>query len=95
MIRTFGRRCKPNNPGNRYAVPYLWGTTGIGYDVVKVRTILGTDSPVNSWDLIFKEENLAKLDECGVAMLDAPGEIIPIALHYLDLPYNSQNPDDY
>lgn len=88
-------KVQTNDPGNRYAVPYLWGTTGIGYDVDKVRAILGADAPVNSWDLIFKEENLAKLSECGVAMLDAPGEIIPIALHYLGLPYNSQNPDDY
>lgn len=88
-------KVQTNDPGNRYAVPYLWGTTGIGYDVDKIRAILGSDAPVNSWDLIFKEENLAKLGECGVAMLDAPGEIIPIALHYLGLPYNSQNPDDY
>ncbi|TYK55375.1 polyamine ABC transporter substrate-binding protein [Pseudomonas synxantha] len=84
-----------NDPGNRFAVPYLWGTTGIGYDVAKVHALLGDNAPVDSWDLIFKEENLAKLGECGVAMLDAPAEIIPIALHYLGLPYNSQNPEDY
>jgi len=84
-----------NDPGNRYAVPYLWGTTGIGYDADKVRAILGPDAPVDSWDLIFKEQNLARLSQCGVAMLDAPGEIVPIALHYLGLPYNSQNPEDY
>ncbi len=84
-----------NDPDNSYAAPYLWGTTGIGYDADKVKAILGPDAPVNSWDLIFKEENLAKLSQCGVAMLDAPGEIIPIALHYLGLPYNSQNPEDY
>ncbi|MGE8100572.1 polyamine ABC transporter substrate-binding protein [Pseudomonas fluorescens] len=84
-----------NDPGNRYAAPYLWGTTGVGYDVDKVKSLLGTDAPVNSWDLIFKEENVAKLSQCGVAMLDAPNEIIPIALHYLGLPYNSQNPEDY
>ncbi len=88
-------KVQSNDPGNRFAVPYLWGTTGIGYDVEKVKTLLGTTAPVDSWDLIFKEENLAKLADCGVAMLDAPGEIIPIALHYLGLPYNSQNPDDY
>ncbi|MFP3570283.1 polyamine ABC transporter substrate-binding protein, partial [Paraburkholderia sp. SIMBA_030] len=67
-----------NDPGNRYAVPYMWGTTGIGYDQVKVRQLLGTNAPVDSWDLIFKEENIAKLSKCGVAMLDAPVEIVPI-----------------
>jgi len=84
-----------NDPGNRYAVPYMWGTTGIGYNVAKVGELLGPNAPVNSWDLIFKQENIAKLSECGVAMLDAPVEIIPIALHYLGLPPNSENADDY
>lgn len=84
-----------NDPGNRYAVPYLWGTTGIGYDVDKVKAILGEGAPVDSWDLIFKEDNLSKLSQCGVAMLDGPGDIVPIALHYLGLPSNSTNPEDY
>ena len=88
-------KMQSNDPGNRYAVPYLWGTTGVGYDVDKVRAILGPDAPVDSWDLIFKPENLSKLSQCGVAMLDAPGEIIPIALHYLGLPHNSSDPRDY
>ncbi len=84
-----------NDPGNRYAAPYLWGTTGVGYDADQVKALLGAEAPVGSWDLIFKPENIAKLSQCGVAMLDSPGEIIPIALHYLGLPYNSQNPEDY
>jgi putrescine transport system substrate-binding protein len=84
-----------NDPGNKYAVPYLWGTTGIGYDVDKVKAALGDNAPVDSWDLIFKEENISKLKSCGVAMMDSPSEIISIALHYLGLPSNSQNPEDY
>ncbi|VEF10907.1 polyamine ABC transporter substrate-binding protein [Pseudomonas fluorescens] len=88
-------KLQSNDPANSYAAPYLWGTTGIGYDADKVKSILGTDAPVDSWDLIFKPENLAKLSQCGVAMLDAPNEVIPIALHYLGLPYNSLNPEDY
>ncbi|WP_044874753.1 polyamine ABC transporter substrate-binding protein [Pseudomonas sp. LFM046] len=89
------KKLEVNDPGNRYAIPYMWGTTGIGYDTVKVKKLLGPDAPVNSWDLIFKEENISKLSQCGVAMLDAPVEIIPITLHYLGLPSNSKNPDDY
>ena len=81
--------------GNRYAVPYMWGTTGIGYNADKVAQRLGADAPVDSWDLIFKKENISKLSDCGVAMLDVPVEIIPIALHYLGLPPNSKNPADY
>ncbi|MBP5074294.1 polyamine ABC transporter substrate-binding protein [Pseudomonas chlororaphis] len=88
-------KVQSNDPGNRFAAPYLWGTTGIGYDADKVKALLGDQAPVDSLDLIFKEENLAKLSQCGVAMLDSPSEIIPIALHYLGLPHNSQNPEDY
>lgn len=84
-----------NDPGNRYAIPYMWGTTGIGYDVDQVTKVLGAAAPVDSWDLIFKEENIARLSQCGVAMLDSPSEIIPIALHYLGLAPDSKNPDDY
>jgi putrescine transport system substrate-binding protein len=50
---------------------------------------------VDSWDLVFKEENISKLKQCGVAMLDSPTEIVSIALHYLGLPHNSHNPQDY
>ncbi|MGQ7819215.1 polyamine ABC transporter substrate-binding protein [Metapseudomonas furukawaii] len=84
-----------NDPGNRYAVPYMWGTNGIGYNVDKVRAALGEQAPVDSWDLLFKEENLARLSQCGVALLDSPSEILPIVLQYLGLPPNSNNPDDY
>ncbi|MBC9745670.1 polyamine ABC transporter substrate-binding protein [Pseudomonas syringae pv. syringae] len=84
-----------NDPENRYAVPYLWGTTGIGYDIDKVKAALGDDAPVDSWDLVFKEENISKLKQCGVAMLDSPSEIISIALHYLGLPHNTKTPSDY
>lgn len=88
-------KLRANDPDNQYAVPYLWGTDGIGYNVDKVRAALGDQAPVNSWDLLFKEENLAKLSQCGVGILDAPAEVIPIALHYLGLSPNSSNPADY
>ncbi|OLU30009.1 spermidine/putrescine ABC transporter substrate-binding protein PotF [Pseudomonas sp. PA15(2017)] len=84
-----------NDPGNQYGVPYMYGTVLIGYNPDKVKAALGDDAPVNSWDLVFKPENMEKLKQCGVTMLDAPNEILPIALHYLGLPPNSTNPDDY
>ncbi|HCR1518350.1 TPA: polyamine ABC transporter substrate-binding protein [Pseudomonas aeruginosa] len=88
-------KLQANDPGNRYAVPYLWGTTGIAYDVDKVRKLLGPDAPVDSWDLVFKEENISRLSQCGVATLDSSTELVSIALNYLGLPHNSQNPEDY
>ncbi|AXO59956.1 polyamine ABC transporter substrate-binding protein [Pseudomonas sp. phDV1] len=84
-----------NDPGNQYGVPYMYGTVLIGYNPDKVKAALGDDAPVNSWDLVFKPEYMEKLKSCGVAMLDSPTEIIPIALHYLGLDPNSANPADY
>lgn len=37
------KRLEQNDPGNLYAVPYLWGTNGIGYNVEKVKAVLGID----------------------------------------------------
>src|ERR1041385_6954006 len=45
------------DPGNQYAVNYMWGTTGIGYNVRKVRDIMGANGAIDSWDLVFKPEN--------------------------------------
>jgi putrescine transport system substrate-binding protein len=84
-----------NDPGNQYAVPYMYGTVLIGFNPDTVKAALGADAPVDSWDLIFKEENIAKLKDCGVALLDSPSEILPLALHYLGLPPNSKEPADY
>ncbi|WP_435608354.1 polyamine ABC transporter substrate-binding protein [Pseudomonas knackmussii] len=88
-------RLAESDPGNRYAVPYLWGTVGVGYNPAKVKAALGADAPLDSWDLVFKPENLAKLKGCGVAFLDSPAKIIPLALHYLGKDPNSNNPADY
>lgn len=59
-----------NDPGNEHGFPYLWGSTGIGYNIAKVKAVLGDNAPVDSWDLIFKPENMQKLQKCGVAILD-------------------------
>jgi putrescine transport system substrate-binding protein len=84
-----------NDPGNRYGFPYLWGSTGIGYDATKVKALLGDDAPVDSWDLILKPENMRKLSQCGVAILDKAPELLPITLNYLGLLPHSENPADY
>jgi putrescine transport system substrate-binding protein len=70
------------DPGNEYAVNYMWGTTGIGYNVDKVKAALG-DIPVDSWDILFKPENAAKLKSCGINILDASDETFAIAMNYI------------
>ena len=70
------------DPGNQYGVPYLWGTTGIGYNPKLVAEALGKDVPIDSWDIVFKPEYMEKLANCGVTYLDSPDEMVTIALHY-------------
>jgi putrescine transport system substrate-binding protein len=82
------------DPGNQYAVNYMWGTTGIGYNVKKVRDILGPDAKVDTWDLVFKPESLARFKDCGVHMLDSSDDIFSAALKYLGLDPNSKNAAD-
>ncbi len=81
------------DPGNRHAIIYLWGTSGIGYNVDAVQQRL-LNAPVQSWDLILKPENLAKLADCGVNFLDSGSEVFPIILRYLGLNPNSESPLD-
>ncbi len=76
------------DPDNAYSINYMWGTTGIGVNVAKVKEALGDDAPIDSLALIFDPANIEKLAKCGVHLLDAPAEIIPAALAYI-----GENPD--
>ena len=82
-----------SDPDNAHAFPYMWGSIGIGYNPAKVKAALGIDK-IDSWDIVFKPENIEKLKSCGVSFLDAPTEMIPAALHYLGKPTNSKDKAD-
>lgn len=86
------RRMAAQDPGNTYGVPYMWGTTGVGYNVEAVEARLGSTAPTGSWDIIFKPELISKFSDCGVTLLDTPSELIPIALKYLGEDPNSAEP---
>jgi putrescine transport system substrate-binding protein len=81
------------DPDNEHAVNYMWGTTGIGYNVDKVKAVLG-DVPIDSWDVLFKPENAEKLKSCGINILDASDETIAIAMNYLGKPGDSKKKED-
>src|SRR3954447_13738206 len=85
------RRLAAYDPGNQYAVNYMWGTTGIGFNVRKAREILGGAGP-DSWDILFKPELIARFSDCGVHMLDAADDVFAAALGYLGLDPNTKNP---
>jgi putrescine transport system substrate-binding protein len=82
-----------SDPDNKHAFPYMWGSIGIGYNPDKVKAALGVDT-IDSWDVLLKPENLAKLKSCGVSFLDSPTEMLPVALHYLGLPTDTQKKAD-
>jgi putrescine transport system substrate-binding protein len=82
------------DPGNQYAANYMWGTTGIGYNVKAVQSILGAGAVIDSWDIVFKPENLARFKYCGIHMLDSADDIFPAALSYLGLDPNSTQQAD-
>lgn len=92
---TLMAQLEKKDPGAKYGVPYLWGTTGLGYNPKQVAEALGEDAPVNSWDLVFKPENMEKLAECGVTFLDSPDEMIPFALLYAGQDPNSLKRSDH
>lgn len=82
-----------HDPGNLHAIPYMWGTTGFGYNVKKVRQIM-PNAPVDSWDMLFKPEIVSRLKDCGVTLLDAPTEVFESVRNYLGLDPNSQDAKD-
>ncbi|MFC3612208.1 polyamine ABC transporter substrate-binding protein [Lutimaribacter marinistellae] len=86
-------RTEQYDPANEYSINYMWGTTGIGVNVGKVKEALGDDAPIDSLDLVLKPENMEKLAQCGVHFLDAPAEMIPMVLQYLGEDPDSHDPD--
>jgi putrescine transport system substrate-binding protein len=94
LDKTILERAAKGDPGNAHAVPYLWGTTGIGYNVEKVKAALGPQAPVDSSALLFDPRNAAKLASCGISLLDTAQEVFPAALAYLGKNPLSRDPKD-
>jgi putrescine transport system substrate-binding protein len=88
------KRLSVYDPGNQFAVNYMWGTTGIGYNVKAMRERLGATGKIDSWDIVFRPENLAKFRDCGIHMLDSADDVLPAALHFLGLNPNSSDPKE-
>ncbi|MDB5511652.1 MAG: extracellular solute-binding protein family 1 [Enterovirga sp.] len=82
------------DPGNLHGVNYMWGTTGLGVNLARVRERLGPDQPLDTWDLLLKPELSGKLADCGIHVLDAPEDIFPGVLKALGLEPDSKKPED-
>ena len=81
------------DPGNQYLVPYMWLTTGIAHNKAMTSERM-PDAPLDSLALLFDPAIAAKFADCGIGIVDAPNEIIPMALNYLGLdPYSTEQGD--
>ena len=83
------------DPGNTYGVPYMWGTTGITFNMDMIKERLGDDAPITSMDILMKPEYASKLADCGISVLESPIDVIPMVLSYLGKDPNSEDPKDY
>lgn len=77
------------DPGNAHALPYMWGTTGLGINVAKVKEVLGEDAPLDSWSLLFDPGNAEKLAACGISVLDDEQEAFAAALIWRGMDANA------
>jgi putrescine transport system substrate-binding protein len=82
------------DPGNLHIVPYMWGTTGLGINIKKVRAILGENAALDSWSLLFDPAISAKLADCGISVLDDKQEGFGAALIYLQHNPNAYSADE-
>ena len=89
------KKVADQDPGNRFGVPYVWGTDGIILNATKAREILGKDANLDTWDLLFNPEVVKKLHRCGVSMVDQASDVFPVVLAYIGRNPNSRNPADY
>ncbi|HEY7159941.1 MAG TPA: spermidine/putrescine ABC transporter substrate-binding protein [Acidobacteriota bacterium] len=71
------------DPNNEHSIPFIWGTTGIGYNKTKIT------EPVDSWAILWDPKYKGR-----ILMLDDPWECIGAALKLKGHRLNSDNPDE-
>jgi putrescine transport system substrate-binding protein len=82
------------DPENAHGMPYMWGSVGMTYNLDLVRERL-PDADLESLDVLFRPENLEKLADCGVSVLDSPLDVIPMTLNHLGLDGRAARPEDF
>jgi len=87
------KRIAVYDPDNEHSVPYMWVTSGPGYNVAKIKERL-PDAPVDSLRMIYDPKVVAKFQDCGVSMLDEASEVVGSVLIYLGKNPKSSSPED-
>jgi putrescine transport system substrate-binding protein len=82
------------DPGNRHAVPYLRHVNGFAYNVDLVKARM-PDAPLDSLDMLFKPQVIARFSDCGVTFLDSAEDVLQLALNYLHIDPNTTRREDY
>ena len=80
------------DPDNLYGFPYMWGTTGLAYNIDMIEERM-PDAPLDSAAMIFDPEIAAKFANCGISFLDDPTTVIPLAMLYLGHEPDSMDPE--
>jgi putrescine transport system substrate-binding protein len=83
-----------HDPGNVHSVPYLHAINGFAYNVDMIKARM-PNAPVDSLDMLFKPEVVAKFADCGVTFLDSAADTLLLALKYLGLDPNTTKREDY
>lgn len=83
------------DPGNQYALPYMWGSVGFTFNLDLVRERLGEDADLEDLGTLLNPENAAKLADCGISLLDSPTDIGYMVLSYLGIDPGSAGPEEY
>ncbi len=81
------------DPDNAHAIPWMWGTIGLGYNVEAINKRM-VRAPVDSLSMIFEPSIVSRFADCGVMVLDSPTDVIPAALKYALIDPDSKRPED-
>lgn len=81
----------PFDPGNKYCVPYQWGTTGLGY---RAGDAFFEENEPNSWAILFEPEWLEQYSGGGINVLNDPRELGAAAALYLGIDPNTEDQAD-
>ncbi|MBR7888139.1 polyamine ABC transporter substrate-binding protein [Marinomonas sp. A79] len=93
LDQTLAKQIEKHDAGNQYNIPYAWGTIGIGYNTKMIEERLGT-TDIDSWDVLFNPSIAAKLQDCGIAVLDSPAEMMSVVNNYRQVDPNSESKDE-
>ncbi len=81
------------DPGNKFAIPFIWGTSGFAYNKKKILERY-PEAPVQSLAMLFNPSIVDHFKDCGVMLIDSPVDVFPAVLSYLNLDPMSDSIED-